>query len=223
MKNSILFFALLVIPLSGFSQRKSDLGLIAGTDFYLGDINPVGVFMSPRYAFGPVFRYNFNERYSVRFQGVYTQLAGSENPDRFISKRLSPVSFNVNFVNLAAQVEYNFFDYKTGDKPGIWTPFIFGGVGYSLMLATNLNNTSIRPVNSFTMPFGVGAKINLTRRLSAGGEWSLNKTFSDRLDGVISPLENGEILFYGNDWYSFFGLFITYKFFKFADDCPVYD
>lgn len=216
--------AFLALPILVHAQRKSDLGLIAGTDFYLGDINPDKAFFMPRYMVGPIFRYNFNERYALRFQAVYANLAGNENPGRNITKRPSPVSFSVNFLNVASQVEYNFFDYKTGDKPWLWTPYIFGGLGYSIVLSSQVSpSTGVIPNGHYTMPFGVGTKINITRRLSSGFEWSLNKNFSDRIDGVISPLPDGEKLLYGNDWYSFLGLFITYKFFKFADDCPAYD
>ena len=223
MKKLKIILVLIILPLIVHAQRKSDLGFIASTDFYLGDINPDKIFLSPRFAFGPIFRYNFNERYSVRGQLIFAQLAGDEDPERNITKRLSPVNFSASLINLAAQAEYNFFDYKTGDKPGIWTPYIFGGFGYSVMLSSEVSPSGVTPVNHFTLPFGVGGKVNITRRLSAGVEWSLNKNFSDRIDGVISPLPDSEKIFFGNDWYSFLGLFITYKFFKFADDCPVYD
>jgi hypothetical protein len=33
----------------------------------------------------------------------------------------------------------------------------------------------------------------------------------------------GNTLLNNNDWYSFIGVFITYKFFKFAADCPAYN
>lgn len=223
MKKLKFILVLFLFPIVMYAQRKSDLGFIASTDFYLGDINPDKVFLTPRYAIGPIFRYNFNARYSVRAQGIFAQLAGHENPDRNITKRLSPVNFSATFINLAAQAEYNFFDYKTGEKPGVWTPYIFGGLGYTIIVSSQITPSGVAPNNHFTIPFGVGGKINITRRLSAGMEWSLNKNFSDRIDGVVSPLPDSEKLLFGNDWYSFLGLFITYKFFKFADDCPAYD
>jgi hypothetical protein len=223
MKKIKIIVVFIALPMLAHAQRNSDLGLIAGTDFYLGDINPDKVFLTPRYMVGPVIRYNFNKRYAIRFQAVYANLAGDENPDRNITKRPAPVSFSVNFVNVASQVEYNFFDYKQGDKHSLGTPYVFGGLGYSVVLSSKVSPSGVEPIGHYTMPFGVGAKFNITRRLSSGLEWSLNKNFSDRIDGVISPLPDGEKLFYGNDWYSFLGLFITYKFFKFADDCPAYD
>jgi hypothetical protein len=223
MKKFKFILVIVLFPVVIHAQRKSDLGFIAGTDFFISDINPNSFHLTPRYAFGPIFRYSFNDRYSLRVHGIYAQIAGNEDPDRNITKRPSPVNSTASFINLAAQVEYNFFDYKTGQKPWLWTPYIFGGLGYSVMFASQITPSGVSPNNHLTIPFGVGGKVNITRRLSAGMECSLNKCFSDRIDGVVSPLPDSEKVMYGNDWYSFAGLFITYKFFKFADDCPVYD
>ncbi|MBN1118912.1 MAG: hypothetical protein JXA77_17005 [Bacteroidales bacterium] len=224
MKKTVFFILGLVLSTSLFAQRKVDLGFIGGTDFYLGDINSTRLFYSPRYAVGPIFRYNIDDRVSVRFHGVYANLSGTDSDfENNITKRPTPVSFSVNLVNIASQVEYNFFDYKTGIEAGEFTPYMFGGIGYSMVLSSTVENSGVSPEQHFTIPFGVGSKLNVTRRMSAGVEWSMNKAFSDRLDGVISPLDDAELLMFNNDWYSFFGLFITYKFFKFAADCPTYD
>jgi hypothetical protein len=82
-----------------------------------------------------------------------------------------------------------------------------------------------------TMPFGFGYKMNVGRWLSVGAEVSARKTFSDRVDsdqdnleGFINPEVVGAIAPFGNgDWYYFTGVFVTYKFFKFWDDCPAYE
>lgn len=205
-----------------FSQRKADIGLTGGTSYYQGDINPSRLFYKPRYNVGPIFRINFNTRYSLRFKAVYAVVAGSDEDFNYvITKRNYPVTFNAHFVNISSQVEYNFFNYTSGVNQGDWTPYIFGGFGYSYIISQGLVNSSISSTSHISVPFGIGTKMNLTRRLSAGLEWSYNKTFNDNLDGVASTL--GKTNFYNNDWYSFFNIFITYKFFKFAPDCPAYD
>ncbi len=221
--TTLVLFALLVstnIVVSG--QRNADIGMFGGTTYYLGDLNPVYVFSSPRYSIGPILRYNFNNRLSLRGHAIYAKIAGADRGENEnITKRLYPVSFSTNIVNVGAQFEFNFFQYESNDNPGGWTPYIFGGLGYSLMISSDVVNSGISPNSHITLPFGVGMKLNLTRRLSSGIEWSHHKTFTSRIDGVVSPL--GETIISHNDWYSFFGLFITYKFFKFAADCPVYD
>jgi opacity protein-like surface antigen len=222
MKYKVFVFLFLVVSLALNAQRKSDIGLIAGGSYYQGDINPEKLFYKPGFHIGPIFRYNFNSHYSLRFKAVYASVKGSDADFDFVlTKRNDPVTFSNQFVNISGQFEYNFFAYNTGVTAGDWTPYLFGGLGYSFILSSAVTGSGITSGRHLTMPFGIGSKVNLTRRLSAGMEWSYNKTFNDRFDGVLSPL--GETKFYNNDWYSFIGLFISYKFFKFAADCPAYD
>ncbi len=222
MKNTIFLIILISISGFGYSQRNFDIGAFGGTSYYLGDLNPIGVFSSPRYSFGPIIRYNFDSRTSLRLHAIYANVAGADiESNQYVTKRNYPVSFSTNMVNAAIQTEFNFFPYKTYEDPGSWSPYIFGGVGYSLLFGSDVQGSTISPSNHLTIPFGVGMKLNVSRRMSAGLEWSHHKTFTSRIDGVVSP--EGETFLFQNDWYSFFGLFITYKFFKFAADCPVYD
>lgn len=222
MKKILFLIILLPVSIIGFSQRNFDIGGFGGTSYYMGDLNPTIPFLSPRYSIGPVIRYNLDSRYSFRMHVIYANVAGADvEANQNITKRNYPVNFSANLVNGALQAEFNFFPYKTYEATGEWTPYIFGGIGYSVMLGSNVEGSGITGSNHMTIPFGVGMKFNLTNRMSAGLEWSHHKTFTSRLDGVIQP--TGETFLFHNDWYSFFGLFITYKFFKFAADCPVYD
>lgn len=214
----ILFFV--VVSLVAMAQRNADIGIIGGTNFYLGDINQEKVLYSPGYNFGAIFRYNFDKRSSLRLKGMYAKISGSDNDFDNVLIGRAPNTFSTSLINVAAQAEYCFFDYRTGDIAYSWTPYLTGGIGYSFILASS--STAGVPANGhFTIPFGCGAKINLGPRLSGGIEWTFNKTFSDRVDGVIPP--TGETFLFKNDWYNFVGLFITYKFFKFAVDCPAYN
>ena len=122
--------------------------------------------------------------------------------------------------------EENFLPFVPNSGKWDCTPYVAGGLGYSLIVSsgvrTNLTSSYIKnPVAHMTLPFGIGVKINLSRRVSAGGEWSFRKTFTDRIDFVQNPAGESSII-HNNDWYSFAGIFITYKFFKFAQDCPAY-
>jgi hypothetical protein len=153
-------------------------------------------------------------------KAVYTKISGADSDfDKVVVGRMSN-NFTTSMLNAAAQVEYNFFPYMTGDIAYTWTPYIFGGFGYSIILSSS-STVGTPADNHIAIPFGFGAKLNLGRRLSGGLECTFNKALSDRVDGVISPL--GETKLYNNDWYNYVGLFITYKFFKFAVDCPAYN
>jgi opacity protein-like surface antigen len=224
MKYSAILFLLLITDSFCIAQRKADIGITGGTSYYQGDINPAKLFYKPRYNVGPIVRFNINTRYSIRLKAVYASIAGSDADFNYFITKRNPVTFSAQFINISSQVEYNFFKYTSGITSGDWTPYMFGGFGYSFVFSSGVAGSDIQSARHLSMPFGIGAKANVTRRLSAGLEWSYNKTFNDRLDGVITPInQKKETKFYNNDWYSFFNLFITYKFFKFAPDCPAYD
>ena len=204
---SVFLIVILIRPVT--AQSFLDYGILAGGASYMGDINTSRPFYKPSVSVGGLLRYNFNQRYSFRISGYFLGLRGnlSDFPNHLIPNVLPNRSFSRNLFDLTGQVEFNFLPYMTGDDEGMWSPYLAGGLGY----ATNIG---------LVIPFGVGAKLNLTTRLCAGIEWSCRRTFSDSIDGVESFL--GNTLLNNNDWYSVYGLFITYKFFKFAADCPAY-
>ncbi len=214
----LLLFVFSVITLK--AQRKSDIGIIGGTGFYLGDINQEKIFYKPGYNVGFIYRYNFEKRTSFRLKLQYIHQSGSDDDFNTELVGRNSNTFSFDLINPAAQIEYNFFPYLTGVKSYKWTPYMFGGVGYSVV-ASSSSTSGVAAVNHLNIPFGVGVKVNLGSRLSGGAEWAFNKTFSDRIDGVVPA--TGETFMFKNDWYNLFELFITYKFFKFAADCPVYD
>jgi len=107
---------------------------------------------------------------------------------------------------------------------------------------TALSQKSQYKLNQLAFPIGLGIKFNLKERLAISVEYGIRKTFTDYLDDVsgdyvdtdILTLENGPIagelsdpsLSGGNragfnrgnsttkDWYSFYGLMVTFKPFK---------
>ncbi len=220
MKKLLILLLLVFSVFNLKAQRNSDIGIIGGSGFYLGDINQEKVFYKPGYNLGLIYRYNFEKRTSLRFKIQYIHQSGSDDDfDSELVGRL-PNTFSIDMINPAAQVEYNFFPYLTGIKAYKWTPYMFAGIGYSIVTGSS-STSGVAAANHLNIPFGVGVKANLGTRLSGGAEWAFNKTFSDRIDGVVPP--TGETFMFKNDWYNLIELFITYKFIKFAADCPVYD
>jgi opacity protein-like surface antigen len=212
--KKILIYSLLLFLIQNISaQRKADFGLFLGGGSYIGDINPGKQFYRPQPAAGLLVRLNINKRFAIRLNGTYVKLSGSANdfPNQVLSYKPG-TSFSTNLFDFSTQLEINFLPYITGDKKWLCSTYVSGGIGYTINISGNKN--------FMTVPFGIGAKINITDRLSAGLEWSYRKTFFDRIDNYESPL--GKSILHNNDWYSTYGLFITYKFVKFAADCPVY-
>ncbi|HJX70746.1 MAG TPA: DUF6089 family protein [Bacteroidales bacterium] len=228
--TKLWFIAFLIAFMpSAYSQQNANIGVFAGTSYYMGDINPNRHFYRLRPSLGLMYRINLNKHYSIRASGYYAYLSGSDidfadriNPDRYFE----PVEFNTSVLDGALQIEFNFLPFMPNINKWDWTTYVTGGIGYSVVISssvrTNLDADYLRnPIPHLNFPFGIGFKVNLSRRVSAGCEWSFRRAFSDRIDFLQNPSGDVSII-HNNDWYSFAGVFITYKFFKFAEDCPAY-
>ena len=182
--SGILLFLFLIIPSKHVSaQRKSDIGLIGGASYYLGDINHSinhgQHFYSPSPAGGIIFRYNLNPRHSFRFSGIYTTLKGSDSDfeDPFQLQR--NWSFKTGIIDMAITTEFNFMDYEpTKLRKNRYSPYVSGGIGYASVISSNNADPNIRAVSTTTIIFGGGFKYNLARRWSMGAEWTFKKTLS---------------------------------------------
>jgi hypothetical protein len=215
----LILSVLVLIPSVIFAQRKSDIGFFGGTSFYMGDINTSRYFYSPGVVFGPIYRYNFEPRNSIRLHAFFYTLHADDRDFSDPTNTLRDASFSGNFVDAAAIYEFNFVPYKTTHRKYNRTFYLSGGIGYNFEISSDVPSG-----NYFTIPFGLGYKLNVTKKLAAGVELSIRKTFTDLIDGVENIyIEGDKRLFGNNDWYTFAGFFITYKIFNFREDCPAYD
>jgi hypothetical protein len=124
-----------------------------------------------------------------------------------------------------------------GDKATPYSTYLFAGVGmqaYDYEMDPTLLTPMVHasyfdkadpsgPVMSPTLPFGVGFKVNLSKRIGLGFEGGMRKTFSDKLDDLDDPkrymktvgTEVIEIRFadryHNNDWTAYAGIHLVYK------------
>jgi hypothetical protein len=202
------------------AQRNANFGLIGGVSYYMGDINPSRHFYNPSYALGAIYRVNINPRWAVRGNAYYTTLSGSDldfpellHPDR----PYEPVTFSTTLLDANVQGEFNFLPFTPNLGKFNYTPYVSAGLGFSMILASDQG-----AVHHLTLPFGIGAKLNISKKISTGIEWSFRKAFTDLIDGQENPT-GVQSLIHNNDWYSYLGVFITYKFFNYVTDCPAYE
>lgn len=224
--SGILLILLLVFPSKLITaQRKSDIGLIGGASYYMGDINHSRHFYAPSAAGGIIYRYNFNPRHSLRFSGLYTSLKGNDNDFEDAFQQRRGYGFKTSIIDLGITTEFNFMNYKpTSLRKDRYSPYVSAGVGYASVLSSSIQPyRNIRAKSAATIIFGVGFKYNLARRWSTGAEWTFRKTLNDMLDGTENIGTEQGVFFHNNDWYSIVGLFITYKIFNWREDCPAYE
>ncbi|MBK6893253.1 MAG: hypothetical protein IPO60_16930 [Flavobacteriales bacterium] len=203
MSRICTLFLLLVLATSSQAQ-VSELGITGGTTFYIGDINPTRHYPQHTHlAGGLMYRYNFNQHYAVRLQGLYGKVEAydSESPDPL--QRLRGLGFRSVIFEASALLEINFFKYRGISKDSRnWTPFIFGGLAYFHFNPQNLLDDTwydLQPLgtegqtigggkgyslNQICIPFGVGIKLAITKKVDVQLEWGLRRTYTDYLDDV---------------------------------------
>lgn len=219
MKNQIviLFFcSLLTLPV--FAQRKHnksvEVGVFLGGSYYIGDLNPTRHFdQFTRPGGGIVCRYNFSQRLAARANFLLGKIEAHDefSPSEYQQQR--NLSFQSSITEFSAQLEFNFLNYEIGDDKSKFSPYIFGGVGAFVFdpqgqindewislqqLSTEGQGLPRGPkpykLTQFTLPFGVGVKINVAKNMSLGLEWGMRKTFTDYLDDVSTRYYDPKVL-----------------------------
>ncbi len=228
MKRIVLFLLVNVLCLSAISQT-AEVGVFGGGSFYMGDLNPKVPFHNTKMALGGIIRYNFDQRLAVRLDGKYGKLTGDNRDFDYYSHMADSGQFNVNVLAISMIGEWNYLDYFIGSKSSWFTPYLFAGVGFHMpTLAKDqgerdngVEHTMVQgtkaeesALKDFIFPFGFGIKLALTKRIGVNLDWTMVKTFNDDIDKQVEFTPENKQWTNGstNDWYSFAGITLLYKF-----------
>jgi len=212
-------------------QGKGDIGIYGGYTYYLGDINPTIQFQESLPSYGIFYRHIFDYRYSVKSSVYLGNIQAHDKLSKYNFHYERDHSFKLQFLDISSLVEFNFLPYMSTSMKYRFTPYVTAGLSYMMPLKSDV-------VGTMTIPFGIGLKFNLTERISTGVEWTWRNTFSDEIDGLgeypndpilieflddqLAETYRQKSLFYRNDKYSFYGIFISYKFAYKRYKCPAY-
>lgn len=256
MKKSKVLKTFFLLVAAFLMQGKADaqiieVGATGGLSYYVGDINPKKHFSQNELGFGAVVRYYQNFRWAFRFQYSNMNLTSSDAMSAFRPER--DLSFNSTINDFALMAEFNFFDYWTGSNRNYITPYIFAGLSYftcntSLPKGLELDSEgnveqsfdsngnvlfaeeyeNMPKGSNFSVPFGIGVKYSVFKRIGMSLEWRIHKTFTDEIDKVVDNYSyeivtnpslgteeqkyHKEPMGYKCDWFSMLGLSITYRF-----------
>lgn len=217
----VFFLSSIVFSNTVIAQKTAELGILLGRSYYLGEINPkthmgngVGSF-----CFGALFRYNLNDRYSLKLNLNRAKLTGDDLESEFLFNQGRKAQFETKLTELTATIEFNFLPYKLGSRDKAFSPYLFTGFSYYWYNpSTTVNGTEVVTSESLkesgvAFAFGPGIKLNMGRKISLNLEWGFRKTFTDYLDGLPNLandiFEQGKD--YNNDWYVISGFMFTYK------------
>ena len=209
----ILFF---FVGHSVLAQNSSDVGIIAGANYYLGDINPNKQLYSSSPTLGFMYRYNMGPRYALRTSLSFGNLKGNDLDFDNKYQQSRKESFETELVDFSIQMEFNFqpFLVPLSSRAKRFSPYITSGLSYISSSSTT---------SSFAIPMGVGFKYLIAKRWTAAVEWSFKKTFTEDLDGLSNPNElNITNKLHNDDWISFLGVTLTLQLFNDLQ-CHAYD
>ncbi len=195
---------------------RYEVGPALGVTGYLGDVNNSNMYKMPRVAGGGLFRYNLNTRFAVKGNLFYVGLAGdSKNIDSQFPNG-EQYKFSSHVIDLGAQFEFNFFHFGEGAKYKNYkrfTPYILAGIGAEMAIVGGKFNMGM------VLPLGVGMKFRLKPRLNLGFEFTMRKSFSDKVDGITDLYGYKHGIAKNTDWYSVAAFTITYEFSKRCVKC----
>lgn len=206
-----------MFSLMSFAQDGS-LGFFGGIGYYNGELNPRNVFYMPSPAFGILYRHNFDNRWTLRLDVNTCNLRGDDANSTNTYQLERNHNFKTRIWEIGAQFEINFRKFDT-DKimSDYFSPYLTSG-GYISIISDSQNRFE------FAIPIGIGFKYALTKKIAVGMEWNYKWTNSDEIDKIlpdryIVPQQSHNP---DNDWYSFFGAFITFQVFKEKSTCPAF-
>lgn len=196
---------------------KSEIGFTVGGMNYIGDLNGQSLLGKPNVAGGGFFRYEFDERWSVRVDVDYGHVEGG-NPDIIERRNLS---FRSHIFEAGARAEFNFFPFSMREDHFPCTPYIFGGLGFFTFnpmayakdpMSGDVGWYELRPLGTegqgtpladgrtpyllkqLCMPFGLGVKWHPFKSLTISAEYGWRKTWTDYLDDVSTVYVDNEEL-----------------------------
>lgn len=212
MKNCKKHFvvALIVIVMGQFLTPKNaeaqimEVGGSIGLSYYMGDINPNIPFLQSQLGWGVLVRYYDGTRWAFRVAYSNLQLNCNDKASGFRPER--GLSFNTNVHDIALLAEFNFFDYFTGSKRNRISPYLFGGLSLLIFNPKADDGTDLCGVltdvygfndngdnvisngqdkysrTSVSIPFGVGVKYSVSKKIGMAFEWRWHYSFTDWLD-----------------------------------------
>ena len=203
---AIVFFAFSFVGNAQQFNPNTEVGVLLGASYYLGDLNTTH-FKNSLPGGGLVIRENIDRRFSYKAGLLYLNVAADDldNPTDTIALGRG-LRFQSPIYELSGQIEFNFLPYDPGNPLYTWTPFVYTGISFFRFnpkaenkdgllvnlqeLGTEGQGTTSFPdrkkysLTQFSIPLGGGLKVAVNPSFNIIFEYGIRKTFTDYLDDV---------------------------------------
>jgi len=211
MFKKVCLLILTIIPCFLMAQY-TEIGLMAGTSNYQGDLSPANLrtsFGRTHASFGAFGRYNMNNYFSVKLGLTYGTISG-DDADNNRSRNLD---FKSDLLDVSVTGEINILGYQPYALERVFTPYAFIGIGlvhFNPRTQYNDEWVELQPQGTegqgisgneskynlvqVVIPFGGGLKYAINDKWNLGIELGFRKTFTDYLDDVSGRYVDEDIL-----------------------------
>ena len=213
----LIFIIAFAFSLSTKAQQfkpNTEIGILLGTSYYLGDLNTTH-FNQPLVAAGLIIRKNIDKRFVYKAEVMYLNIKSDErNSEDTIAKNRG-LHFKSPIYELSGQVEFNFLPFQPENPLYTWTPYVYTGISIFHFnpkaenkngewvdlqeLGTEGQGTTLFPdrkkysLVQYAIAMGGGVKIAVNSSFNIILEYGVRKTFTDYLDDV-STTYPGDLL-----------------------------
>ncbi|MBQ0120197.1 MAG: outer membrane beta-barrel protein [Bacteroidales bacterium] len=199
---------------------RFEVGPSLGMTGYLGDVNNSNMWKHPGITGGGMFRYIINSRWAVKGNLNYASISGNSADIDTKFPVETPYEFKSSLYDLGGQVEFNFFHFGSGPTYKHYkrlSPYMTVGLGAVMSSTSGHTNVAL------SLPLGVGVKYKLKERLNLGFEFTMRKSFGDKIDNLTDLYGVRHGIAKNTDWYSFAMFSVTYEFSKRCVKCHYID
>lgn len=189
------------------NASRSELGIMAGGTFYIGDMNPFVPFRNTHLAGGLIYRFNLHPRAAFRVNLLHGKVSGNDSESQFEQQLERNLNFTSDIWELSVGFEMNYFPFQIGNDRYKGTAYLLAEIGVFRMnpktVGSNGNEVELQPLGTegqgtslsnrrpysltqLVIPIGVGAKLSLGDKASLNFEIGLRKTFTDYIDDIGS-------------------------------------
>ncbi len=197
------------LPFLAIAQRptnksRSELGILAGGMYYIGDLNQYGHFNNTKPSAGLIYRFNIHSRLAFRANATFGSISADDRDSRYSQLRNRNLNFKSDIYELASGVEFNYKPFQIGHPRYKATAYLlfqvgvfyfnpkteYGGKDIALRdVGTEGQETDLASGRKYsrlalTLPVGLGFRFSLGKKMSLGVEYGIRKTFTDYIDDV---------------------------------------
>lgn len=209
LKTNLFSFVFLCVTVAANAQfhttlSRSELGVMLGGGYYIGDLNKFGHFKGTQPAASLFYRYNIHSRLAFRTNFTYGNVVGDDAWAKDATLKNRNLNFRSEIFEVAAGVEFHYMPFQLGSQKYRGTAYLLAQLAifkmnpkthyngewvYLQQVGTEGQGTSLNAKGHYglfqmSIPLGFGFKLSLGKRASIGIEYGIRKTFTDYLDDV---------------------------------------